>query len=108
MDKDILLLGGTELDVAELFRETEQRLKTIKNSLLEEESLLDSTNQQLTAQTKKHQEQQQQLARQIRDIKGKNSLIKDREIKLTNLSSQFEQSSALLRGIKSEFQDRHV
>jgi len=110
MDRDILLLGGTELDVAELFRETEQQQKTIVDSLAEKETqldaankLLEDTNEQLRVQTKQQQQQQQQLARQIRDIDGKNTLIKDRESQLLTLSAQFEQSSSLLDGIKKEF-----
>lgn len=108
MDRDILLLGGTELDVAELFRENEQRLQKIRESLIEKEALLNNTNQQLSLQNDKLQNQQKQLARQIRNIKGKDTLIRDRESKLTILSSQFEQSTMLLQGIKSEFQNSQI
>jgi len=110
MDRDIMLLGGTELDVAELFRETEQQQKNIEENLEKKEALLNTankllanTNEKLRVQTKQQQQQQQQLARQIRDIDGKNTLIKDRESKLLTLSAQFEQSSSLLDGIKKEF-----
>ena len=45
IDKELLLLGGREIDVAELFRESEQALQQIKQELLQNEQQLKATNQ---------------------------------------------------------------
>ncbi|NRB40108.1 MAG: DUF4154 domain-containing protein [Pseudomonadales bacterium] len=48
MDKDILLLGGSELDVAELFRESEYALGSIKENLRDKEASYDQVQRKLT------------------------------------------------------------
>lgn len=46
VDNEILLLGGSELDVAQLFRETEEGLKVLKQQLVaREQSLIELSDQ---------------------------------------------------------------
>jgi signal transduction histidine kinase/DNA-binding response OmpR family regulator len=96
INKDILLLGGSELEVAELFRETEHTLKQVKENLLQQQILLVEKNQQLQAQTEKYQRQQQQLIAQTQELQNKNQLIAEKESKLSDLSQQFMESAELL------------
>jgi len=89
MDKEILLLGGTELDVAELFRETEQQLKEIKEDLIKKQDLLTEKNSALDMQTQKFQQQEQKLKRQTAQLEEKTRLLNEGDNKLAALSSQY-------------------
>ncbi|PCJ38508.1 MAG: hypothetical protein COA99_11870 [Moraxellaceae bacterium] len=97
MDKKILLLGGSELDVAELFRETEQRLKQVKQSLQTKQSKLAEKNALLKIQSDTHKQQQQQLTQQTLELQNKSNMIKDREDKLSILSNQYVETTEQLK-----------
>ncbi|HEB26352.1 MAG TPA: DUF4154 domain-containing protein, partial [Porticoccus sp.] len=96
IDKDILLLGGSELDVAELFRETESRLKNTKNNLSIQQLSLEKKNQELKQQNSLFNQQKQKLLKQKDELQEKNKLITDREKKLSVLSKQFINSAEIL------------
>ena len=102
MDKEILLLGGSELDVAELFRETEQTLKELKENLLQRQQLLEQKNKQLAIQTRKHQQKTQQLADKTLDLEKKNALIEDGERKLITLSGEYSAATTSLTEKQTE------
>lgn len=88
IDKNILLLGGNELDVAELFRETEQRFHQIKEALSQQQTLLEEKSSTLNIQTKKVKQQENKLEEQNRELSKKDQLILSREKKLSTLSKQ--------------------
>lgn len=78
LHKDILLLGGTELDVAELVRETEQALQAVKEEaqlreleLAKLETVLKGQQQQLEKQTGLIRVQEQKLQRQEKQFAAK-------------------------------------
>ena len=96
MNKDIVLLGGSELDVAELFRETEERLSQQKISLDSLQVSLEQNTQKLVKQKLAQKEQDKQLLAQHLEIKAKNELISDREDQLSTLSRQYSDAAESL------------
>gem|GEM_PF-1704275 len=96
MNKDIVLLGGSELDVAELFRETEERLSQQKTSLDSLQVSLEQNSQKLAIQKLAQKEQDKQLLAQHLEIKTKNDLIADREGQLSTLSRQYSDAAESL------------
>ncbi len=104
MNKDILLLGGSELDVAQLFRETEERLSQQKVVLQSLQSTLDENTRQLAAQKKDQQEQDKRLLAQRRELQSKNALIAERETQLEVLSRQYSEAADSLLNKQNELQ----
>jgi len=102
MDKDILFLGGSELDIAELFRVNEDSLNAVKDSLAIQQSLLEEKNRELRAQSQKFERQQKQLAENSRELLKKTQLIENKEQELTVLSKQFGVTANLLMESTSE------
>lgn len=103
MDKDILLLGGSELDVAELLHESEQRLKQLKENLVERQFLLDEKNQQLKIQASKHK---QQLAKATNELQKKKAQIVDGESKLSALLNEYTEAANSLLSKQSELKTK--
>ena len=94
INKEILLLGGTELDVAQLFRETEDALKAVQESLRVRESQLSTLEvdfKQRKIEFNRHVEQSNTLKRELQsrdlelDDKSKQiSLYENRLLTITN------------------------
>ncbi|NRB36920.1 MAG: DUF4154 domain-containing protein [Pseudomonadales bacterium] len=108
MHKDILLLGGSELDIAELFRETELSLKQLKNDLYTRQALLDKKNRQINIQTDKFKKQGRELALQSSALKEKNQQIKAEQKKLNTLSSQYEKAATTLLQKQRELKNKET
>ena len=86
IDTSITLLGGTELDIAKLFRETEHQLQTIVGTLLDKETQLKQATQDLQIRQQQIQQQQIQLQsnrQQINQFKTELNL-KEQRINATN------------------------
>lgn len=104
LSKEILLLGGTELDVAILYKETEQELTIQKkqvealrkeiDSQLEDikkqKLLLNEQANQLRSQKEKLDSQKVDIGRQNNLIQNQDIDIKKREKKLKEIQANFE------------------
>jgi len=97
MDRDILLLGGTELDVAELFRETEQSLQTMKSALQKKEQLIKSNDRQLQRQRQQLQEEKRRAAILRGEVTTSAELLRAREQQLGNLSQELTSAASMLQ-----------
>ncbi|PCJ30214.1 MAG: hypothetical protein COA99_18400 [Moraxellaceae bacterium] len=100
MNNKILLLGGSELDVAELLRDIVQKLSQLKDSLALRQSELEKKTSELKKQTESHKNLQQQYENQITKqtdtLKKKNRLIMEREYSLAILSEKYTGASISL------------
>lgn len=89
MHRDILLLGGTELDIAELFRESELELQTIKRELKEKKLNLNRLENEL-------KEVALLLSQKEHNITEQNKTIKQKEAQLKELSNNLSDTAKLL------------
>lgn len=89
ISKDILLLGGTELDVATLFKETEAQLNLAKRRSQE-------LQQQISDQYKTLAEREQQLVQLTAQLTAKDAERNRVNLELAELSKQLESSRTQL------------
>lgn len=89
ISKDILLLGGTELDVATLFKETEAQLNLTKRRSQE-------LQQQISEQYKTLADREQQLLHLAAQLAEKDAERNRVNLELVDLSKQLEGSRAQL------------
>jgi len=78
----ILLLGGTELDLAELYRNMEDELYTSKNTIKEQQGILDEMYNKIEIQ---------------------NHLISERETQLSFIQEKYSGISDSMQGLAEEF-----
>ncbi len=97
LDRDILLLGGSELDVAELFRETDQRLQTIKSELITSENKLKQLEE--SSKTKQRQliEQQKLTQDQLEKLDNQKNKLNEQVKIIENQSSQIQVQESQLK-----------
>jgi len=118
MSSELLLLGGTELDIANLYRETELAMQKTRQQDIELKSKLLQQQQQLQRSNKllkksKHQlvQSKLQLAKSIKETQAqklalkklqqdalkKQKLLTEQEKKLTNISTLYKQTEQQLK-----------
>ena len=111
VDRDLFLFGGSEIDVAELFRETEASLQQIKQelfdnrqTLLTKQRLLEQTSasldekqQQIDSFKKELAAQQQKLAMRAAELEKLNSNVKQASLTLTQNQQQLKQQNKQLQ-----------
>jgi signal transduction histidine kinase len=110
MSAELLLLGGTELDVATLYRETEQAMQKTRQKDIELRTKLATQNQQLKNSAQRLKKSQLQLKNSIKetakqkidlrhlknDVDKKQQLLQQQQQKLEKISAQFQQTTAKL------------
>ena len=103
MDKQILLLGGTELDVAELFRESEYSLQQIKKDLVDRKNRLKKiesdyvkNKQELTKQKKLIEYQKTQLNEKNVELVEKENKVTGKEEELSLLAKELDAATSIL------------
>lgn len=96
---DLLLLGGTEIDVAELFRETEQALMVIKQELFEREAKLKQTNEILS-------QEQQEVQRQKTLVEGFRNEVKAREQALLQRANELDDLNGNIKQVNVELANK--
>jgi signal transduction histidine kinase len=104
MSAELLLLGGTELDVATLYRETEVALQAIRgreiklneklteqrNQISSAKIKLKTLNKNLTLQEKVAGQRQQELNVLKKDIEQQQRSIKSKELQLKKVAAQLK------------------
>ena len=89
LSPDILLLGGTELDVAELYREMEASLQDTREIVAAQHAELGRQRDEIEKREREIENQKLRLAKQ-------NSEIKEKETLLSSLESRLVEEGALL------------
>jgi len=107
---ELLLLGGTELDVAQLYRETElamqrmrQREAGLNKEIAKQQVLLDETStrlqqldRNLQQSTKQAALRQKELLRLQEDIDSQKAAFSEKEAQLTRVAQQLDSAKAQL------------
>jgi signal transduction histidine kinase len=127
MSSELLLLGGTELDIANLYRETELAMQKtrqqdieLKSKLLQQQQQLQRSNKllkkskhqleqsklQLAKSIKETQTQQLALKKLQQDAIKKQKLLIDQENKLTNISTLFKVTEQKLKQQQQELAEK--
>jgi len=121
ISKDILLLGGTELDVAKLYREMEQNLYSLINKLNDTQSQSDLANEALERSQSTLLNYQSQLAKTRASLQSTNKTlnqqkntiisqektIRSRQLALNTVSASAENNKQLLNQ-QTELLDKHA
>lgn len=97
MDPEILLVGGTEIDIAELFRESQITLLGLEKSLQTAKLQIDSINMQIPKLQEKVIEKEQQIEEQNLLVAEKEEKIKSQEAKFEELNYQISAKERLLQ-----------
>jgi signal transduction histidine kinase len=103
---NLLLLGGTEIDVAELFRETQLALQLIKLDLFEKENQLKQTSRTLAKEQQQIKQQKQQMQTFKAEIASQEAQLKTRATQLDKLNLDVTQTSESLQDQQSKLTTR--
>ena len=85
LSPDILLLGGTELDVAEQYREMEDSLQKTRETVMAQQAELGRQRDEIETRGREIENQKLRLAKQIEEINEKEVLLSSLEIWLRSL-----------------------
>lgn len=96
VDRDVLLLGGTELDVAELFRESEYALQQMREKLVGAEGDLKVKERSLLDLSVQLKAQYLEMDKQRNNIVEQEKYISEKEQILSELSRDFDAASEQL------------
>lgn len=106
MDKEILLLGGSELDVAELFRESEYQLQQIKEDLLSKEQALQHAGQELEKNRLQLSRQQAALKQQAQALQAQQDEINRRNQAITASDTKYQKLLNEVRDISTSLEQK--
>ncbi|MCW8875831.1 MAG: YfiR/HmsC family protein, partial [Kangiellaceae bacterium] len=109
--QDILFLGGTEMDVAELFKESSIQLAQLKQELTDQNTALEQSKKQLKESNRQYQaalkesqriKQQMQVQAQLleqktKELEEKNISIREKEGVLLAIKNELDETSSLLK-----------
>lgn len=102
LDKEIVLLGGTELDVAELLRESEQVLAEIKNVLAEKESELQVKTTELREKRHEAASLDRQLKTSLTQLNQQQALISEQRQQLENQQAHIVQQQQVVADLAAD------
>lgn len=111
LNPDILLLGGTEMDVAELLKESSNQLESLKQELNQQSAALEESKQRMLQYQQQYEnavteseriKQQMQKQAQLLDeknrlIEAKNVSIREKEGELLAIQTELSQASDSLK-----------
>ncbi|NQZ07911.1 MAG: DUF4154 domain-containing protein [Algicola sp.] len=106
IDPNLLLLGGTEIDVAELFRKTELALQQIKLDLFEREIQLKNTSRTLAKEQQQIKQQKQQMTTFKAEIASQEAQLKATTAQLNKLNNDVTQTGKTLQDQQSKLTTR--
>lgn len=106
IDSNLLLLGGTEIDVAELFRESELALQQIKLDLFERENQLKKTSRTLAKEQQQIKQQKHQVKTFKAEIASQETQLKTRTAQLNKLNIDVTQTGKTLQDQQSKLTTR--
>jgi PAS domain S-box-containing protein len=88
--EDMILLGGTEIDVAALYREGQQSLRSLQKHTKNVENNLSQLENEITAKTKEIQVQKESLNNQTLKIKEQQNILDDQSLRLTKRENELD------------------
>lgn len=97
MSPDILLLGGTELDVAELFRDTANELVTLREKIERDRAELVALRVQSNQESEKLKELEEQFSSQREIAREQNVVVEKQRAEMSALTSDLDRARGLLR-----------
>ncbi len=106
INRDLLLIGGTEVDVAELFRESEYALQQIKSNLYKKEAQLAQTNKTLAQEQLRIGTQKAQIETLLAEIAHKETLLNQRTEQLSKMDAEVRQVAERLSAKKAELDSK--
>ncbi|NQZ10574.1 MAG: DUF4154 domain-containing protein, partial [Algicola sp.] len=107
INREVLLIGGTEIDVAALFRESEYALQQIKQSLFEKEKTLVLTSQKLAEETRLIQQQKKQIKTFKKQISEKQAALNTRSNELRQMNQDIQKVGQTLDAKKIELDNKN-
>lgn len=96
ISSDIALLGGTELDVAELFRETQKGLKNLKVDLYQKEKSLSHLETSLKKSQSEFKQNRQFIQQQQLDLEEKNKQLIKGKAELNKIKNNMDKVNEVL------------
>ncbi len=106
INREVLLIGGTELDVADLFRESEYALQQIKQSLFEKEKTLELTSKKLAEETRLIGVQKKQIETFKKEISEKQAALNTRSNELRQMNQDIKKVGQSLDTKKTELDNK--
>jgi len=103
---DILLIGGTEMDVAQLYKEIEREVADVKERLLRREKELHVKEEQLSSQQDMLAELSVLMVEQKKSIEDRETQLKELQSELMHASNQLTYSKELLMANSAEFREK--
>lgn len=91
VSSDILLLGGSEMDIAELYREMEDNLNSLASEYVNLEKEAEEVNDNLAASNQRLGQQILQFDEQNVIINEQLSILESRQTELSNMQSEMDQ-----------------
>lgn len=102
ISKDIVMAGGSELDVAHMFDEAVSDLSKTKEVLSTRELELKKQSDQITEQTKQLQQQQRRISKQSQAIKLQQSKMAKQSQQIESKNTELKQKSVKLNQLESD------
>lgn len=106
VDRDLFLFGGSEIDVAELFREAEGSLNQIKQELFDNRQALLNKQQLLEQTSASLNEKQQQIDTFKQELTVQQQQLAKRAAQLDKLNTNVEQASLILMQNRQQLQSQ--
>ena len=105
---EILLLGGNLIDVAELYRNSQQSLRSIEKTLAKYENTLDSLHTQMSHVYSKFKNQKQEINEQNELIKNQKQELKSQLLEINKQKKLVKEQISILNSQKDSIQKQSV
>jgi len=106
VSNDLILLGGTELDIAHIYKETEKALSSTKLSLQHQVQRLDQQQELLKKQQVLTEKQTQALQEDSLKIESKARELNELETSLNRLNAELQQKQQLAADNRSRIDEQ--
>ncbi len=106
LSPDILFLGGTELDVAELYREMEASLQNTRETVGVQQAELERQRDEIEERGREIETQNARLAKQNREIEEKQALLGSLEKRLADERSVLRANQSRMEAYESELRSK--
>lgn len=92
--KELLLLGGTEVDVRQLYKQIESKAANMRSQLRDQQAQLQKQKESLAKQEAQIQEQQQSIADQKEEIRKQNAEIETQKASIAKQQKELNKLQA--------------
>ncbi len=106
IDNEVLLLGGTELDIALLLRENESKLNQVRTELLTKENEISTKRQLLEEKETKLSAVNQQFTQAMKQLKQREDAVGNKQAELDQLLSVMKANQQELERAKQQLNQK--